>query len=100
MNTTKPRIAFFALLIPVLAASAPITANAGSASTTKCPATPVNLNTAADKELKTVPGVGKKMIHEIKEYRPYDNFAKLEQKLTKYFPLSAVKKIEPCFTLK
>jgi DNA uptake protein ComE-like DNA-binding protein len=67
---------------------------------TKCPVTPVNINTATDKELATVPGVGKKMIVEIKEYRPYKNFAKLEQKLTKYFPLKSVKAVEPCFTLK
>ena len=66
----------------------------------KCPAARVNINTATSAQLMTVPGVTKKWAKEIQEYRPYSNFAELEQNLTKYFPLKAVKALEPCFSLK
>jgi DNA uptake protein ComE-like DNA-binding protein len=32
---------------------------------------PVNLNTASDADIQTIPGVGSRMLHEFKEYRPW-----------------------------
>lgn len=78
-----------------------VTSNPANAATAvKCPAAKVNVNTATSAELMTVPGITKKWVKEIQEYRPYPNFVKLEQKLTKYFPLKSVKAVEACFSLK
>jgi DNA uptake protein ComE-like DNA-binding protein len=32
---------------------------------------PIDLNTASDEEILLIPGVGRRMLHEFKEYRPY-----------------------------
>lgn len=32
---------------------------------------PINLNTASDEDILSIPGLGKRMLHEFKEYRPY-----------------------------
>src|SRR6185436_11316721 len=34
---------------------------------------PINLNTASDADILTIPGIGQRMLHEFKEYRPYQN---------------------------
>ena len=45
---------------------------------------PVDLNTASDEEIKRIPGMGKKMLHEFKEYRPYLNMAQFNREIGKY----------------
>jgi len=45
---------------------------------------PTNLNTASDAEILLIPGVGDKMLHEFKEYRPYDGMARFEREIGKY----------------
>jgi competence protein ComEA len=111
MSRIHRRIGVAAVLLAPIALALPSSANAATNAT--APATSaanakpaasttakVNINTATSAQLQTVKGVGPKMAKEIMEYRPYSNFTKLEQKLTKYFPLSAVKAVEPSFTLK
>jgi predicted DNA-binding helix-hairpin-helix protein len=34
---------------------------------------PIDLNTATDEDILSIPGLGKRMLHEFKEYRPYKN---------------------------
>jgi radical SAM superfamily enzyme with C-terminal helix-hairpin-helix motif len=45
---------------------------------------PVNINTASDEEIKTIPGVGDKMLHEFKEYRPFKSIEQFNREIGKY----------------
>lgn len=45
---------------------------------------PINLNTASDAEMKMIPGVGRRMVHEFEEYRPYKNMAQWRREMAKY----------------
>ena len=45
---------------------------------------PINLNTATDEEIMLIPGMGKRMLHEFKEYRPYESLAKFHREIAKY----------------
>ena len=48
---------------------------------------PISLNTASDADILTIPGMGQRMLHEFKEYRPYQDhrafLARLENPSTK-----------------
>ena len=44
----------------------------------------INLNTATDEQLRTVPGVGDKMVHEFEEYRPYRSIVQFRKEIGKY----------------
>ena len=41
------------------------------------------LNTASDGQLLAIPGVGERMLHEFKEYRPYDNLEQFRREIGK-----------------
>ncbi len=45
---------------------------------------PINLNTASNREILLVPGVGDKMAHEFEEYRPYTAIAQWQREIGKY----------------
>jgi DNA uptake protein ComE-like DNA-binding protein len=45
---------------------------------------PVNLNTATDEEILSIPGAGQKMAHEFREYRPWKTQAQFEKEIGKY----------------
>ena len=45
---------------------------------------PVELNSASDEDILAIPGVGNRMLHEFKEYRPYENMAQFEREIGKY----------------
>ena len=45
---------------------------------------PLNLNTASDADFLTIPGVGDRMVHEFKEYRPWKTQAQFEKEIGKY----------------
>ena len=45
---------------------------------------PINLNTATDEEILLIPGMGKRMLHEFKEYRPYTSLAQFNREIGKY----------------
>ena len=45
---------------------------------------PINLNTATDEEILLIPGMGKRMLHEFKEYHPYESLAKFHREIAKY----------------
>ena len=44
----------------------------------------INLNTAADEEILLIPGLGNRMLHEFKEYRPYRALAQFRREIGKY----------------
>ena len=45
---------------------------------------PVNLNTASDEDILSIPGAGQKMVHEFKEYRPWKTKEQFEKEIGKY----------------
>jgi DNA uptake protein ComE-like DNA-binding protein len=45
---------------------------------------PMNLNTASDADLLTIPGVGQRMLHEFKEYRPWKTREQFNKEIGKY----------------
>ena len=45
---------------------------------------PVNLNTASDEDILLIPGVGKRMLHEFLEYRPYKSLEQFRREIGKY----------------
>ncbi len=45
---------------------------------------PVNLNTASDADILSIPGAGPKMVHEFKEYRPWKTSAQFDKEIGKY----------------
>ena len=55
---------------------------------------PINLNTASEKEILLVPGVGKKMAHEFEEYRPYTAIAQWRREMGKYVDDTEVARME------
>lgn len=45
---------------------------------------PVNLNTATDADILSIPGVGRRLLHEFKEYRPWTTMAQFHKEIGKY----------------
>ena len=45
---------------------------------------PVNLNTATDADILTIPGAGQRMVREFKEYRPWKTKEQFEREIGKY----------------
>ncbi len=45
---------------------------------------PVNLNTASDADILSIPGAGPRMVREFKEYRPWKTQAQFEKEIGKY----------------
>jgi hypothetical protein len=55
---------------------------------------PIDLNTASDSVIMTIPGMGPKMLHEFKEYRPYPNIEKFRREIGKYVNEKEVARLE------
>ena len=45
---------------------------------------PVNLNTATDEDILSIPGAGSRMVREFKEYRPWKSWAQFDKEIGKY----------------
>jgi hypothetical protein len=45
---------------------------------------PVNLNTATDEDILSIPGAGQRMVREFKEYRPWKTQGQFEKEIGKY----------------
>ncbi len=54
----------------------------------------LDLNQAGDEDLKTIPGLGPKMLHEFKEYRPYKNLEQFRKEIGKYVNEKEVARLE------
>ena len=60
---------------------------------------PINLNTASDEDILSIPGVGDRMLHEFKEYRPYRNIEQFRREIGKYVDEKEVSRLERFVTL-
>jgi DNA uptake protein ComE-like DNA-binding protein len=60
---------------------------------------PIHLNTASDEDILSIPGVGKRMLHEFKEYRPYKNLEQFRREIGKYVDAKEVARLESFVTL-
>jgi DNA uptake protein ComE-like DNA-binding protein len=60
---------------------------------------PLDLNTASDQDLLTIPGLGTRMLREFKEYRPYDGIERFRREIGKYVSKEEVARLERYVTL-
>jgi DNA uptake protein ComE-like DNA-binding protein len=60
---------------------------------------PINLNAASDEDMLGIPGMGKRMLHEFKEYRPYKNMEQFRKEIGKYVDKKEVARLERYVTL-
>ncbi len=54
---------------------------------------PVELNTATDEDILSIPGAGRRMVREFKEYRPWKNEAQFQKEIGKYVPAGEVSRL-------
>jgi len=55
---------------------------------------PINLNDASDEDILSIPGLGNRMLHEFKEYRPYKSISQFRREIGKYVDDSEVARLE------
>ena len=60
---------------------------------------PINLNSANDEDILSIPGTGKRMLREFKEYRPYTNIEQFRKEIGKYVDKKEVARLERYVTL-
>ena len=60
---------------------------------------PMNLNTASDADFLTIPGLGNRMLHEFKEYRPYRSIEQFRREIGKYVSKDEVARLERYITV-
>ena len=60
---------------------------------------PINLNTASDADILSIPGMGQRMLHEFKEYRPYKAIQQFRREMGKYVDDNEVARLERYVTL-
>jgi DNA uptake protein ComE-like DNA-binding protein len=61
---------------------------------------PIDLNTASDEEILTIPGVGNRMLREFKEYRPWRSLEQFRREIGKYVSNDEVARLERYVTIK
>jgi DNA uptake protein ComE-like DNA-binding protein len=60
---------------------------------------PINLNTASDADILSIPGMGQRMLNEFKEYRPYKAMPQFRREIGKYVDDEEVARLERYVTL-
>lgn len=61
---------------------------------------PIDLNTASDQDILTIPGLGQRMLHEFKEYRPYKSMEQFRREIGKYVDKKEVARLERYVAIK
>lgn len=61
---------------------------------------PIDLNTASDEDILSIPGLGKRMLQEFKEYRPYKNIEQFRREIGKYVDKKEVARLERYVTIR
>jgi DNA uptake protein ComE-like DNA-binding protein len=82
------------------AATVSTTPAATSSTASTAPITKININTATDAELMTIPGMGPRMLREFKEYRPYTSIEQFRREIGKYVDKAEVARFEQYITIK
>ena len=54
---------------------------------------PININTASDADIQTIPGMGARMLHEFKEYRPWKSIEHFNKEIGKYVDAKEVRRL-------
>ena len=60
---------------------------------------PIHLNTGSDEDILSIPGTGKRMLREFKEYRPYTNIEQFRKEIGKYVDKKEVARLERYVTM-
>jgi DNA uptake protein ComE-like DNA-binding protein len=60
---------------------------------------PINLNTASDEDILSIPNLGNRMLREFKEYRPYRGIEEFRREIGKYVDDNEVARLERYVTL-
>ena len=60
---------------------------------------PIDLNTASDADIQTIPGIGARMLREFKEYRPYKAMEQFRREIGKYVDEKEVARMERYVTI-
>jgi len=60
---------------------------------------PIDLNSASDDDILTIPGLGNRMLREFKEYRPYDGIERFRREIGKYVSKEEVARLERYVTI-
>jgi DNA uptake protein ComE-like DNA-binding protein len=60
---------------------------------------PINLNTASDEDILSIPGLGPRMLREFKEYRPYKTIEQFRKEIGKYVGPKEVARFERYVTI-
>jgi DNA uptake protein ComE-like DNA-binding protein len=60
---------------------------------------PIDLNTASDVDIQTIPGVGARLLREFKEYRPYKAMEQFRREIGKYVDEKEVARMERYVTI-
>ncbi|HYB93684.1 MAG TPA: hypothetical protein VEC39_01835 [Vicinamibacterales bacterium] len=60
---------------------------------------PIDLNTASDADILSIPGMGQRMLREFKEYRPYKAMQQFRREIGKYVDQKEVARLERYVTL-
>lgn len=61
---------------------------------------PIDLNTASDEAILTIPGMGPRMLHEFQEYRPYRAMPQFRREMGKYVDEDEVARLERYVTIR
>ena len=85
-------------------ATAAVAASTTTSTTTTADATkaivPININTATDAQILAIPGVGKRMLREFKEYRPWTSIEQFRREIGKYVDKTEVARLEKYIVIK
>jgi DNA uptake protein ComE-like DNA-binding protein len=60
---------------------------------------PIDLNTARDEDILSIPGLGPRLLHEFKEYRPYKAIEQFRKEIGKYVNEKEVGRLERYVTI-
>ena len=60
---------------------------------------PIDLNTASDEDILSIPGTGPRMLREFKEYRPYKAIEQFRKEIGKYVNAKEVARLERYVTI-
>jgi predicted DNA-binding helix-hairpin-helix protein len=61
---------------------------------------PIDLNSASDSAILSIPGAGSRVLREFKEYRPYASIEQFRREMGKYWNDREVARLERYVTIK